>query len=107
MSKATPQAKALFDKLKKIDIKCNLEYWDGHKHVDIAILWAKLYVEVDGEHHFYNYKQMRSDDQRDYFSALDGFETLGVENDEVQYELNEVANWIAKIARARYYKTKG
>ena len=47
-SKVTPQTKALYDALRKWGIKCKLEAYDGYKHVDISIEWAKLNIEIDG-----------------------------------------------------------
>jgi very-short-patch-repair endonuclease len=102
--KSTRQAKALYTRLNKIGIKCVLEYYDGYKHIDIAILWAGLYIEVDGMHHRYSFDQRRADDWRDFFSSIDGFETIGVRNGEIENQLFEVADWIAQIARKRYYR---
>jgi hypothetical protein len=45
----TKYAIRLSNALKKEGIDHELEHWDGHKHVDIAILWAKVYIEVIGD----------------------------------------------------------
>jgi very-short-patch-repair endonuclease len=31
-----------------------LEKWDGHKHIDLAIVKAKLNIEIDGSQHHFN-----------------------------------------------------
>ena len=63
--KVTPEAKELFDKLVSEGIFAELEYWDGHKHVDIHIPSAKPYIEVDGIQHFTNPSQNASDFPKD------------------------------------------
>jgi len=47
----TPQAKELYDELVKIGVRAISEFSDLHKHVDIGIPDAKLYIEVDGLQH--------------------------------------------------------
>ena len=86
-----PLAKALYKKLKKLNIKCELEYYDGYKHVDLAIPWARLYIEVDGYHHYFYERQLESDFWRDEFSGEDGFKTLRLNNEEVEEDVERVA----------------
>ena len=43
----TPQAQALHDALVARGIECELEPWDGHKHVDLGIPRAKINIEID------------------------------------------------------------
>ena len=47
MSKSTPEARELGRLLKSYGWKVELEKWDGHKHVDIAITEVKVNIEVD------------------------------------------------------------
>lgn len=68
----TPQALKLSKALNNLDIKHKLEYDDGFKHVDIAIEWAKLYLELDGAQHAFSPKQMCADDERDKHSQKQG-----------------------------------
>ena len=70
-SKITPQARKLSDALRQRGIKNKLEDYDGYKHVDISIPWARLNVEIDGRHHVLNPKQLYSDLERDSFSQED------------------------------------
>jgi very-short-patch-repair endonuclease len=101
-SKITPQAKKLYTALNKKGIKCKLEAYDGYKHVDISIGWAKLNVEIDGRHHILSPKQLYSDIQRDSYSQEDGIGTIRIPNEEIDKDVNKVANSIAKVARRRY-----
>lgn len=43
----TKQVHELGEALQKRGIAVVLEHSDGHKHVDIAILSAKIFIEVD------------------------------------------------------------
>lgn len=73
-----------------------LEYWDGHKHVDMCVREARLFIEVDGPQHKKNYNQINSDLERDYWSRKQKYETLRFTNQEVRYKLNEVVQEIIK-----------
>ena len=44
----TPQTLKLSKALDEKSVSHTLEYNDGFKHVDIAIEWAKLYLEIEG-----------------------------------------------------------
>lgn len=57
-SKITSQARKLSEALKRKGIKHKLEAWDGYKHVDISIGWAKLNIEIDGKQHILNANQL-------------------------------------------------
>ena len=48
----TEQTRQLHRALGERGVKAELEYFDGHKHVDIAILSARMFIEVDGLQHF-------------------------------------------------------
>lgn len=101
----TPQAQALHDALIARGIKCELEKNDGHKHIDIAITWAKLNIEIDGIQHYTNPQQITSDYQRTYYSMKKGYKTLRYPNFVIEKYLDTVADAIAKLARGEYYRT--
>lgn len=103
LKKSTPEAKMLYEALRKRGIKCELEASDGHKSIDISIKWAGLDIEIDGKHHVYNAKQMYADIERAEYSAQDGFHTLRFRNSEIKKGLNKIADNIAEAARKRYY----
>ena len=105
-SKSTPQAQTLYNELLKRGIKCELESFDGYKHVDIAIHWAKLYLELDGKQHGFSAKQMIADDERDKYSQKDGYSTKRIPNEWVNQNVNKLANNIAVLAKKRYREIK-
>jgi very-short-patch-repair endonuclease len=97
----TPQAKRLHEALNKRDIHNELEFTDGHKHVDIHIPSAKLNVEVDGRYHLTDPEHLFRDLERDSYSHLDGIDTIRIPNFYVDSYLDEIANAIAEVARKR------
>ena len=102
-NKSTSHAKRLYNALKKLGIKCQLEVEDGYKSIDISIPWAGLDIEVDGKHHILNPNQLFSDIQRTHYSKEDGFETIRISNSMIEENLYGVAKSIATVARKRYY----
>jgi len=96
--KPTPQAKDLFERLNENGIDAQLEYWDGYKHVDIGILEARLYIEIDGNQHFINPKQLKTDIARDHFSDREGFGTIRIPRMVYDQMPEQIAQAIIKIA---------
>jgi len=99
--KSTPQAKKLFDTLLKNNVECQLEWNDGHKHVDIHIPKAKLNIEVDGEPHYLRARQIESDLARNYWSTSDGFATIHVPNYIIDKHLWKHVSAMLKVIRKR------
>jgi uncharacterized protein YqfB (UPF0267 family) len=93
----TKQAKDLHSALVSEGVEAELECWDGHKHVDICIPSSKMYIEVDGMHHFTNPDQVARDFIRDHYSDADGFNTLHIPNSVVETELHKVVSAIKKV----------
>jgi len=98
---ASPQAKLLYEALIKKGVNAQLEYSDGHKTVDIAILDAHLYIEVDGIQHFTNPEQIRRDFKRNHYSDGDDFSTFYVTNQIIDNYLEEVTNAIVEVVKER------
>ena len=69
MEKVAPQAKKCHEALLARGIKNDMEVWDGYKHVDILIPWARIDIEVDGLQHYNNADQIISDFDRSYWSS--------------------------------------
>lgn len=82
-------------------LKPEIEWNDSYKTVDIAILDAKVYIEINGEHHVTDAYQHITDMKRSYYSILDGYLTLNVFNQVIPGYLNEIANTIKNICTAR------
>lgn len=105
MKKSSPQAIRLYHALRKIGIKCQLEAWDGYKHVDISIPWAQMDIEIDGFQHYVNPRQIESDLMRSYYSAInDDFLTMRIPNAAIDADVNAVAAGIRIVARKRYFE---
>jgi hypothetical protein len=77
-SGATAQAVDLYLELKARSFPVVLEYWDGHKHVDIA-LPGKLYIEVNGPYHNTR-NQIMTDLTRTVFSLEKNIPTIIIPN---------------------------
>ena len=97
----TPQTRNLFEVLTEKGIKARLEYTDGHKHVDIAILSARMFIEVDGMQHFMDSEQILRDFKRDHFSDGDDFATFRIPNIVLEHQLEEVAQAIVEVVKQR------
>ncbi len=94
----TRQTTSLVEALIKRGVELRVEYWDGHKHVDIYIPKDNLYIEIDGLHHQIRPEQIISDFNRDYFSFKDGFFTKHITNESIDSHLEKIADAIAHIA---------
>jgi very-short-patch-repair endonuclease len=97
----TPQAEKLHKALIERGVHNDLEHYDGHKHVDISISWAKLNLEIDGKYHLTDPEQLLRDLKRDFYSHENGISTIHIQNDFVEWKLDELADAIAKVAQTR------
>lgn len=95
----TEHASRLISALKSKGLQVKEEYWDGHKHVDIYIPQAKLYIEVDGVPHYTKPEQLISDFERDYYSFKEGFFTKHITNEAIDTHCEQIAVAIAKVVR--------
>lgn len=96
---STQQAKALCNALENRGIKVIPEHWDGHKHIDIYIPQAKIYIEVDGLQHLTNSNQMLADFKREFYSTKEGFYTLHIPNGVLMKDLDQIADAIAILVK--------
>lgn len=95
------QAKLLYEALIKRGMNAQLEYSDGHKTVDIAVLSARLFIEVDGIQHFTNSEQIIRDFKRNHYSDGDDFSTFYVTNQLIDKYLDEIADALVKVIKER------
>lgn len=95
----TKQTLALAEALKRRGVTFELEHWDGHKHVDMYIPMAKIYIEIDGPLHDLRPTQVVSDFNRDYFSSKEGFFTKHITNKEIEEHLEAIANAIEVVVK--------
>lgn len=98
------QAKLLFEALVKSGIDATSEYWDGHKHIDIAIKNAQIFIEVDGLHHYTDPRQIEADFKRDHFSDGDHYNTIRIPNIIIDQHLNKVVSAIKRVVDKRLDK---
>jgi very-short-patch-repair endonuclease len=98
----TKQTVELSNALNDKGVNHTLEHNDGFKHVDIAIEWAKLYLEIEGSQHLYTPKQMLTDYKRDKYSLKDGFYTIRIPNAIIENDVRSVAECISDLASLRH-----
>ena len=97
----TKYSRLLYGALAQRGIKSITEYFDGYKTIDIAILPARLYIEVDGVQHLNKPTQIITDFKRDYYSETEGFYTLHIHNDDINNHLNSIADAIAEVVKEK------
>jgi hypothetical protein len=98
-SGATAQAVDLYLALKARSFPVVLEYWDNHKHVDIA-LPHKLYIEVNGPYHN-THKQIMTDLSRTVYSLEENIPTIVIPNSMLENPVlfEHAVNEISKACR--------
>jgi len=97
---STKEAIKLFEVLVKMGFNAQLEKYDGHKHIDIAIPDKKVNIEVDGMQHVYSEKQALSDLKRTFYSWKKGYVTLRIPNKLIEESAYETAGYIKKFLEA-------
>lgn len=95
------QARKLHSALMQREIDAEIEKWDEHKHIDLSIEWARLYIEIDGDDHYTNANRIISDLKRDHYSESDGYDTVHIPNAIVDKKIDAVADALAEVARSR------
>ena len=93
----TRYSRLLRDELRRRGIEPIMEYYDGYKTVDLAILPARIYVEVDGIQHLNNPDQIIRDFKRDYYSLRDGFCTIRISNEVLKKHPESIADALAEV----------
>ena len=94
---STPESLTLYFELRKRKVPAELEKFDGNKTIDIAVVDAKVNIEVDGQQHNYNPRQALADLKRTYFSFKKGYFTLRIPNSLVKNHLHDTADLITEI----------
>ena len=98
--KPTKEALLLQAELANVGVESTLQYWDGHKHVDLFVPSAKLYIEIDGLAHWLKPTQIISDFKRDHYSDTDGFNTFRVPSYVVLTNTNELVKAISEVIKS-------
>jgi very-short-patch-repair endonuclease len=94
-------ARKLHSALSQRGIDAVIEKWDEHKHIDLSIESAGIYIEIDGDDHYTNPETIMRDLRRDYFSNEDGYDTLHFPNYIIDKDIDGVADALAEVAKSR------
>lgn len=105
-SNPSKEAMDLKNALEKRGVMVKVEFYDGHKHVDLFIPQAKLDIEVDGIHHLTDPHQILADLARGYYSHKDGYDTIHIPNKMIHQYLNEIADALAEAVRIKNRKLR-
>lgn len=95
------QARKLHSALIQRGIDVEIEKWDEHKHIDLSIEAAGLYIEIDGDAHYTDAETIKRDLKRDYFSNEEGYDTLHIPNYIIDKNIDAVADAITEVAKLR------
>jgi hypothetical protein len=96
-STATPEAIAIYFALKRRGVPAELEKNDRFKTIDIAVIDAKVNIEVDGAHHNFKATQALADLDRTLYSFKKGYLTLRIPNSLAKYHLEKAADKITEF----------
>ena len=77
---STKETINLYFSLRDRGVPAELEKFDGYKTIDIAVVEAKVNIEVDGAQHLNNADQAFADLQRTFYSFKKGYLTLRIPN---------------------------
>lgn len=95
--KATKDSLELYLALRRRGVPAELEKWDGHKTIDIAVTEARVNIEVDGMQHNFNSSQALADLKRTFFAFKKGYLTLRIPNSLVRSHLEQTADFITEF----------
>ena len=95
--KATAESISLYVALKYRGVPAELEKWDGHKTIDIAVTEAKVNIEVDGLQHNFDSKQALADLKRTFFAFKKGYLTLRIPNTLIRFHIEETTDFITEF----------
>jgi very-short-patch-repair endonuclease len=90
----TSEAVELYLSLRLRGVSAELEKFDGYKVIDIAVVDARINIEVDAPLQSYKYEQALSDLIRTLYSFEKGYLTLRIPNILIKKNLEETADAI-------------
>jgi hypothetical protein len=94
---ATDHAISLYFALKECGVSAELEKHDGFKSIDIAVVKAKVNIEVDGSHHNRDSRQALADLRRTFHSFKKGYFTLRIPNSLIESRFDETVEMVLDI----------
>ena len=101
LSTATPFEQLLHAALVNKGVRAKLQYFDGVKTVDIAILSARLHIEVDGSHHADTTQGFADLWRTNYAMQDDDVYTLRIPNALISHDVNEAVSIITQFVSLR------
>jgi very-short-patch-repair endonuclease len=102
----TSHTLSLYFLLRKKGIAAQLEKFDGFKTIDIAVVEARLNIEVDGAHHNTRHEQALADLKRTYYAFEKGYYTLRIPNSLVKSHPVETADYVADFVELSLRKMR-
>ena len=100
---STKETINLYFSLRDRGVPARLEKYDGYK-TDIAVVEAKVNIEVDEPHHINNADHAFADLQRTFFSFKKGFLTLRIPNVLVKQNLNQTADYVTEFLNETFLR---
>ncbi|TKD65931.1 hypothetical protein [Flavobacterium sp. ASW18X] len=91
------EAVQLYYALKEAGTNPMLEWWDGHKSIDIAISRVKLNIEVETEYQMLTHEQAIQDLEEAMHSFKNGFTTIRIPSVVIKYYLADTVRNIQGI----------
>ena len=91
------EAVQLFYALKEAGANPMLEWWDGHKSIDIAISRVKLNIEIDTDYQLITHEQAIHDLEEAMHSFKNGFTTIRIPHVVIKYYLKDTVTNILGI----------
>ena len=103
---STKETINLYFSLRERGVPAELEKFDGYKTTDIAVVEARVNIEVDGPQHVNNADQAFADLQRTFYSFKKGFLTLHIPDVLVKQNLNQTADYVTEFLNETFFRLR-
>jgi tRNA(Phe) wybutosine-synthesizing methylase Tyw3 len=100
--KISPQVSRLSRALQKKGIRNKIEPLNGYKQVGISISWAKLNIKISSRYHLQDPNIPFSEPEANSTSPRNLTSVIKIPNEKVDNNIEELTDYIAKIAWKRY-----
>ena len=104
---STKETINLYFSLRDRGVPAELEKYDGYKNIDIAVIDARVNIEVDGAHDLNNADDAFADLRRTFFSFKKGFLTLRIPPVLVKQNLNQTADYVTEFLNEKFLRMRG
>jgi len=103
---STKETINLYFSLRDRGVPAELEKFDGYKAVDIAVIEARVNIEVDGVRQVNNADEAFADLQRTFYSFKKGFLTLRIPSVLVKQNLNQTADYVTEFLNETFFRIR-